>query len=395
MKADDCPDRHTLAVLLVEEADEAAPASATHLEACVACQQALTDLAAEQTTWEEIARTLPRLKDHFPRPGQSPTRAPALERAMAELKREAPGQKRRPGDTATRRRGEETQWGALAPWILGCFLLGLLALQLTDVPGASEPQTEFEHSLKGSSASAPGFRFIGPDAGKCVRFEPEGLRITLPLGYPGERPHTGLSTGIAVKGDFEITVRYEVLQEPEPEAAGRRATPLNLLLVLDQEQWSVAGLSRRMAGGRGPQYTTWTSIWTPEAQKTKGHFRAFPATGKTGRLRFVRQGSALSYYVAEGAAPEFTFLHETPFSDQDLKDVRVIAFTGGPEAAFDVRVNDLHIRAGSFTPTVAANRPFPWAKGGLAAVLLLGLLLSLALLVWLHRRSRREVRDQP
>src|SRR4051794_24251330 len=57
---------------------------------------------------------------------------------------------------------------------------------------------------------------IGPDTEQCVKFEPEGLRITLPRGHPKMRPNTGVAFPFAVKGDFEITVGFAILHEPEP-----------------------------------------------------------------------------------------------------------------------------------------------------------------------------------
>ncbi|MCI0685324.1 MAG: hypothetical protein L0Y71_24765 [Gemmataceae bacterium] len=43
---------------------------------------------------------------------------------------------------------------------------------------------------------------IGPNAEKCVRFEAAGVRITLPAGFPGERPQTGLSVPVSLKRRF-------------------------------------------------------------------------------------------------------------------------------------------------------------------------------------------------
>ena len=74
------------------------------------------------------------------------------------------------------------------------------------------------------------------------------MRITLPTGVAKERPLTGLSTGIQIKGDFEITMAYEVLHEPEPAGAGQGT---GLLLGLDQETPASgsATLARGVRGG--------------------------------------------------------------------------------------------------------------------------------------------------
>jgi hypothetical protein len=59
----------------------------------------------------------------------------------------------------------------------------------------------------------------------------------------------------------------------------------------------------------------------------------------------VRRGRELSYYSAEGREGEFVFRAKIPFGDENLAAIRLVAATGGPSAAIDVRATDLHIRA--------------------------------------------------
>jgi hypothetical protein len=72
--------------------------------------------------------------------------------------------------------------------------------------------TEYHHSFKGEAPNPADFEKMGPDSAECVKFEPDGLRITLPAGVAGSRPGTGVVTGFGVHGDFEITIGYEILQ---------------------------------------------------------------------------------------------------------------------------------------------------------------------------------------
>jgi len=119
-----------------------------------------------------------------------------------------------------------------------------------------ESWQEYYQSLKGEPENRKGFKLEGPDAGACVHFEPAGLRITLPLGYARERSNTGVRCRLPVKGDFEITVNYEILQEPEPAAAEKGQTRLTLGVGLDRPgvnprpfpegcRWTAAGNSSR------------------------------------------------------------------------------------------------------------------------------------------------------
>src|SRR5688572_3210013 len=78
--------------------------------------------------------------------------------------------------------------------------------------GAKEE--EYYQSFKGNPDKSEGWQRIGPEGEQCVKFEVQGLRITLPAGHEGKREDTGVVRGFAVKGDFEITLGYEILQEP-------------------------------------------------------------------------------------------------------------------------------------------------------------------------------------
>src|SRR6478735_4048167 len=115
-----------------------------------------------------------------------------------------------------------------ARWItLLLFVIGATAAVcgLDGRPGlaqdAKPAMQEFRPQLKPLAESVNGVRPIGPDVDTCVAFEPEGIRIKLPTGYAGpkgwsgERPDTGVIVPVIVKGDFEITVGYEILQAPQ------------------------------------------------------------------------------------------------------------------------------------------------------------------------------------
>jgi hypothetical protein len=216
---------------------------------------------------------------------------------------------------------------------------------------------EFAHSLKGD-LSKLGWRMFrsdltrlqrmsaGPSTG--VNYELAGLRMTLPTGRPGERLNM-VSTRIAVKGDFEITVRYEILQEPNPEDAGTQ-TRVSLSAVLDENKLYMATLSRRVSR-QGRQFFTFLSLEDYPAVKDQALGQLFPATATTGRLRLARTGEMIAYHAAEGDG-EFKLLDSYRMGREDLQDVRLVAQTGGPRAAIDVRFTDFHVRADSLNVSV-------------------------------------------
>src|SRR5262245_2303176 len=88
--------------------------------------------------------------------------------------------------------------------------------QQADVSGSKHLREHYV-SLKGDLKKGPAFRLAGPQADQCVKLEPAGMRLTLPKGFAGIRPDTGLFTGIGVKGDFEISVHFEIQHFPGPD----------------------------------------------------------------------------------------------------------------------------------------------------------------------------------
>jgi DNA-directed RNA polymerase subunit RPC12/RpoP len=244
---------------------------------------------------------------------------------------------------------------------------------------------EYFHSFKGDQEIGPEFHWHGLDPHSVAVFEPPGLRITLPRGFLGKRMGTGIGIDTLVKGDFEITMRYEMIQEPEPDGAGE-GNCLFLWVDLNKPEMNRGFISR----GVGPekQFLTWYHLSQGENEKPIDVLRTFPAKGAVGRLRLVRTGSVLFHYVAEGNRAEFTLLEQHPFGAEDLQSIRWGGQTNGPNAALEGRFFDVRIRADSL-PDLSTNpgaEPVPTAvpfvpKGAHAGWLAAGVGVGLAFLL--------------
>jgi hypothetical protein len=262
---------------------------------------------------------------------------------------------------------------------------------------AQDAQKERHLSLKGKFDNQEGWQFVGPDAEECVRFEPEGMRIVLPLGHVGERANTGMKVTTPGKGDFEISVNFEILKEPKVADAGMRAATLKVIAHLSNPQ-SRVGISRRVTVDEGAQFTTWLNLPNPEAKKPKIFLRAFATESKKGRLRMVRTGAVVTYSIAKDGDAEFTRLHQFPAIDEDLQAVSLVGQTGGPQAAFDVRLTDLRVRVAADVDVEPPLIVIPEkAKQnllmvGILAFLALALIL-VAIAAWLY--VRRKSLDRP
>jgi hypothetical protein len=185
--------------------------------------------------------------------------------------------------------------------------------------------------------------------------------LTLPIGFAGIRPDTGLFTGIVVKGDFEISVRFEIQHFPGPDEPGIQ-TRFALSLPLDKKKKDKATLSRLFVRGAGSGHYTWLSAWDETAGKSKTRAQLFPAgKEKSGRLRLARSGGALAYSVAEGDG-DFMVLQKYPIGPDDLQDVGLVGGTGDPRVALDVRFTDLRIRAQALANLPADARPLSHEK---------------------------------
>jgi DNA-directed RNA polymerase subunit RPC12/RpoP len=239
-----------------------------------------------------------------------------------------------------------------------------------------------------------------------------GLRITLPNGHEGRRQGVGVSTDFGVKGDFDITLRFEMLQEPEPRDTVSGGTGLSMRVDLENSSKDLASLSRVVQ----PNDTTrFTSFGWKNVESKVTHFKAFSTKAKKGRLRLVRTGAVLAYYAAEEASDDFVFLFEHPFGEEDLKRVCIAGGTGGPKASVDIRVTDFRIRADSIPrmPATNAATPVPPAHIGsqstghwlVALLVVLGGIFCSAMLlgIWLFLRrgprpdapTARAPKDKP
>jgi hypothetical protein len=303
----------------------------------------------------------------------------------------------------------ERQSPWLNAWPVRWMLLWLAALGMASLfTSASDGQEtgtkvrqEYYLSFKGRPQNDKDFRLVGPDAEQCVKFEPDGLRISLPTGHPKEHPPTGLATGIVVQGDFEITLSFTILKEPEPENAGPIGTRFGLLVGIGTQPKDVARVTRSVNPSVGTQFVAWTNADGGEKHIPNSR----PTTATSGRLRLVRSGPNLAYYAAEEESNDFIFLQEHQIGTADLREVSIVAQTNSPQAALDVRFADLRIRAeslptvssatvsGTTAPAQAESKSWllPIELVGLA----LGLTLAAGLGVWFYRRQNRGAKESP
>jgi hypothetical protein len=271
-------------------------------------------------------------------------------------------------------------------------------------PPRKEYAQEYYQPFKGKTENSPGWNVLDPGAEQNVRFEAAGLRITLPPGREKGRPATGLMTDFGVKGDFEITLSFEILKEADP---GTNRSILDLVITKDVPKSDVTTIGRLMGPQDGRRFMGWSNVWNDGNEKMVPHSISVPTKIMTGRLRLVRSGADVHYGFSDGFEGNFRYFKKFAFGPEDLRKVRVVGSTGGDKAALDVRVTDFRIRADAIpnmpagaAPPVAQPVAVPQAAVPppardslvLALVLALGItvLLVLAACAFLFLRGRKQ-----
>jgi Protein of unknown function (DUF1583) C domain len=186
-------------------------------------------------------------------------------------------------------------------------------------------------------------KLVGPTTGKVVRTDPGGLRITLPAGTT-ERGPVGVEARFRLRGDFEVTLAYELLAVDNPPDGG---AGVSLRLRFDNDNpigASVTRLRKSEAGGQTKDTFGANLITADASGKETYSTRVLPAGQKRGQLRLVRAGETLRFFASETAG-DFREIHATAVGTSDVKLLLAECRNGGGSGGVDVRLVRLSVRA--------------------------------------------------
>ena len=207
------------------------------------------------------------------------------------------------------------------------------------------------------------------------------------------------------KGDFELTVSYEILRADKPKTGS--GAGLEIFLMTDTPTREALAFSRRIRSSGLDAYTS--ARLTTTNQGMRGNvagldLKDFPADGKTGKLRITRIGANAVLSVAEPTSKEFLHLYSVPLGTEDLTFLRLaVNNPSGSDALVDLRLHDFQVRSampGALKTNVpvgvlqnipkTSTKGIKTTKGGIALALLVGLVITLssALVIWLFVRRR-------
>jgi serine/threonine protein kinase len=300
-----------------------------------------------------------------------------------------------PRARATSRVSGGLRWSALT------LLAGLAFLFIGDDRAAHEKNGQMEsvtYSLRAPLGDP--LRLNGIDAERFMKADAEGLRVVIPV----EREHhdaLGVESPLLLKGDFEITVEYELFaltEKPPPSGVG-----VVMELLIDSPTVYSITVSRTKKPG-GPEFGANMLVPTPNGKTQFKNHRSIPAKESTGKLRLVRTGANVSYQAADGGG-SFRTITVSNVGTDDVVSVRVQCYTGWTKGSLDIRLANLEIRATQIPDksavlagsgpanSLAPGAPAKAPRGALAMALVLGLVVTVSFLVvvglWLRARQRR------
>jgi hypothetical protein len=287
-------------------------------------------------------------------------------------------------------------WNKRWLWItLAVFLLlglGGLALLWPPFPPPSPPVAQekemgvaaknyaqqYFQSFKGNDTRPDDWNFFSQRPDVSAHIEPDGLRITLPPGGLNQMQSAGVGSLFGIKGDFEITLHFEILEDPDPTNVSKAGTRLSLAVNLDNSllgtpNEEVAYFTRSLATNG---FLTWVRCRHAPGPLSN----TFPTLATTGRLRLVRSGDELSYLASVGVDQPFQLLEKYRFGAEEVQKILICGTTGGEKAQLDLRVSDLLIRADTITGAPAAEGGRGWLLAGLLVALTVGAILTVGFL---------------
>jgi serine/threonine protein kinase len=292
------------------------------------------------------------------------------------------------------------RFGWLFPALLAVLVLAALGIGVTFWPtgdatagqagadragsAAPEMKVRIQHDFRTADWS----NFVLRPMGDKVAWEAGGVRVTLPAGQGVQKP-AGLGGRLTIKGDFEITVSYEILEVDKPSKG--YGVGVALYVAIDPDSNDAVSLARRLLPDGRTVFMS--DRMKPGDGKLEHKTEMRPSSAETGKLRIQRAGSRVRFLVAEEDSAEFTQVDDLEFGAGNVTFVQVSGNGGGSESGLDIRLLDFTLRTAD--PAASATVPsLSGGKEGLVWVLTFGLLITLALAVvglYLRRRHRARL----
>ena len=219
-----------------------------------------------------------------------------------------------------------------------CALALGAAIDHTNSSSAASPMNDvLLQDFRGAERNMTNWTVLPPE--EFTRAEADGVVIDMPEDA-GAVPSAGLGARFSLRGDFELSAAFELIEVPTPkEGFGAGAT---LAIALADGQG--ASVQRVKLPGRGDVYVCHRAVL--QSDGAVNHVvEVVSATALAGWVRLARTDGRLSYFAAEGDNPDFRVLHETDFSKAEVRSIHLAAQTGEAPNRVKLRWKEVRVRA--------------------------------------------------
>ena len=207
--------------------------------------------------------------------------------------------------------------------------------------GVEARAVEFRQRFQ-QSIGEPMLVVSSPEAEPYVKRTEGGLLVTFPGSKGAPLPAAGVTAQFHVRGDFEVTAAYELIDVAPPD--GGWGAGVMLRVNTESKTGDSATLGRYLHPRENQVFASDRSVADGAGgEKHAGQYAS--AHGKNGRLRLSRTGRKLTYQVADDGESAFRQVREENFSDADVNWLLFAAVTGLSKTPLRVRLIELDIRA--------------------------------------------------
>jgi len=225
------------------------------------------------------------------------------------------------------------------------------------------------------------FKAVGAKSGHPGKQTKEGMLITAP-SKTLKKSQVGYATRFAVKGDFEITVGYKLLEVARPE----KGYGTGLMIKLFKTDNERANFSRSLKLDGKHKFST--AMWIKKKGNWIPQVERFSAEHDYGELKLVRKNATLTFLTKEGDALEFKEIRKVKFGPEPLKRIEIMGDTGGDQQPIKVLLTQLTMSADELLDSAM---PLPvektfWTVWTISGVVCVLIIIILGTLFWYQRR---------
>ena len=238
----------------------------------------------------------------------------------------------------------------LAWLFLAIPLCGLLLYLLTGLVRPEAEKAAFAFSFAKGSLDREFLEFSGVNPDRYVRWEREGLRITLPAAKGPSKP-IGVEFRYPVRGDFEYSAVVEFLGLSSPRAT--LAIGANVYVNVDSPSNDGLWLGKMFDPKQGPIFHTGVRGNVPDKGRQTKLETKTPADALKGaaRIRLMRKGGSFQMWAGDKA--DLKRIDESELGRGDVSMFRLAAEPGNSsDALVDIRLIEMSLTAQEFVDYV-------------------------------------------